>query len=118
MPSESRLHLKWRARLGLRAVALRVYAPTYGHLRLVVTRNRHGNNTVEDTIAEGDHVVICWTMTGTHNSAFMGIAPTGKRFAVRGVSTARLEGDTIVRIDLYWDRLAMVEQLGASLNAN
>jgi ketosteroid isomerase-like protein len=46
------------------------------------------------------------------------IAPTGKRFAVRGVSTARLEGDTIVRIDLYWDRLAMVEQLGASLNAN
>jgi hypothetical protein len=38
-----RLHLKWRARLALRAVAVRVYAPTYGHLRLVVTRNRHGN---------------------------------------------------------------------------
>jgi hypothetical protein len=29
--------------LGLRAVALRVYAPKYGHLPLVVTRNRHGN---------------------------------------------------------------------------
>jgi hypothetical protein len=38
-----RLHLKWRARLGLRAVAVRIYAPKYGHLRLVVTRNRHGN---------------------------------------------------------------------------
>jgi DDE superfamily endonuclease len=37
------LHLKWRKHLGLRAVALRVYAPTYGHVRLVVTRNRHGN---------------------------------------------------------------------------
>jgi len=38
-----RLHLKWRAKLGLRAVAVRVYAPKYGYLRLVVTRNRHGN---------------------------------------------------------------------------
>jgi hypothetical protein len=39
-----RLKLKWRKHLGLRAVALTVYAPTYGTLRLVVTRNRHGNH--------------------------------------------------------------------------
>jgi SRSO17 transposase len=39
----ARLRLKWRKNLGLRAVALRVYAPKYGELRLVVTRNRHGN---------------------------------------------------------------------------
>jgi hypothetical protein len=39
----ARLHLKWRQRLGLRAAALQVYAPKYGVLRLVVTRNRHGN---------------------------------------------------------------------------
>jgi SRSO17 transposase len=39
----ARLHLKWRKQLGLRALALRVYAPKYGVLRLVVTRNRHGN---------------------------------------------------------------------------
>jgi len=38
-----RLRLKWRPRLGVRAVAVRVYAPKYGHLRLVVIRNRHGN---------------------------------------------------------------------------
>jgi hypothetical protein len=38
------LHLKWRPHLGLRAVALRVYAPSFGPLRLVVTRNRHGND--------------------------------------------------------------------------
>lgn len=37
------LHLKWRKHLGLRAKALRVYAPKYGQLRLVVTKNRHGN---------------------------------------------------------------------------
>lgn len=38
-----RLRLKWRDHLQVRAIALRVYAPTYGPLRLVVTRNRHGN---------------------------------------------------------------------------
>lgn len=37
------LHLNWRQHLGLRVVALRVYAPKYGQIRLVVTRNRHGN---------------------------------------------------------------------------
>jgi hypothetical protein len=38
-----RLKLKWRARLGVRAVALRVYAPAVGQGRLVVLRNEHGN---------------------------------------------------------------------------
>jgi DDE superfamily endonuclease len=38
-----RLRLRWRPRLGLRAAAVTVYAPKYGTLRLVVTRNRHGN---------------------------------------------------------------------------
>jgi DDE superfamily endonuclease len=38
-----RLHLKWRAQLGLRATAIRVYAPKYGCLRLVVSRNPHSN---------------------------------------------------------------------------
>ena len=38
-----RLRLSWRPKLGLRAAAVSVYAPTYGMLRLVVTRNRHGN---------------------------------------------------------------------------
>jgi hypothetical protein len=38
-----RLRLTWRPRLGLRAAAIGVFAPSYGMLRLVVTRNRHGN---------------------------------------------------------------------------
>jgi DDE superfamily endonuclease len=40
----ARLRLRWRPQLGLRAVAVTVYAPKYGTLRLVVTRNRHGNS--------------------------------------------------------------------------
>jgi hypothetical protein len=37
------LRLKWRGKLGLRATAIRVYAPKYGCLRLVVSKNRHSN---------------------------------------------------------------------------
>jgi len=37
------LKLKWRARLQLRACSIVAYLPKYGTLRLVVTRNRHGN---------------------------------------------------------------------------
>jgi hypothetical protein len=37
------LKLKWRASLQLRARSIVAYLPKYGTLRLVVTRNRHGN---------------------------------------------------------------------------
>ena len=37
------LKLRWRKGLNVRARAVTVYAPTYGPLRLAVTRNRHGN---------------------------------------------------------------------------
>lgn len=37
------LKLKWRKQLQVRATALSVYAPKYGHIRLVVVKNRHGN---------------------------------------------------------------------------
>ena len=38
-----RLKLKWRPKLGVRAVALSVYAPALGQVRLVVLKNEHGN---------------------------------------------------------------------------
>jgi hypothetical protein len=40
---ERPLRLKWRKRLRLRARSIVAYLPKYGTLRLVVTRNRHGN---------------------------------------------------------------------------
>ncbi len=37
------LKLKWRAHPGVRATALRVYAPALGQVRVVVLKNEHGN---------------------------------------------------------------------------
>jgi SRSO17 transposase len=55
----SRLPLKWRDHLGVRARALRIYAPKYGQLRLVVTKNRHGNF---DYLVSNDLVAELTTM--------------------------------------------------------
>jgi hypothetical protein len=38
-----RLRLKWRPKLAVRAIALSVYAPSLGPVRLVVLKNEHGN---------------------------------------------------------------------------
>lgn len=46
-----RLHLRLRPAFGLRATAVTVFAPRQGLVRLVVTRNRHGN---DDYLATGD----------------------------------------------------------------
>jgi len=40
---EQCLKLKWRKHLGVKAASIVAYLPKYGTLRLVVTRNRHGN---------------------------------------------------------------------------
>lgn len=71
------------------------------------------NFTVDDLIAEKEKVVVRWTMTGTHTKEFMGIAPTGKHFTVPGTSVARFSGGKMAEIWLYWDRLGLLEQVGA-----
>src|SRR5215469_10940500 len=38
--------------------------------------------TLEDLIAEGDRVVFRITLRGTHQSALMGVPPTGKQVTV------------------------------------
>jgi hypothetical protein len=60
-----RLKLKWRKGLALRAQAVSVYAPTFGHLRLVVARNRHGNY---EYTASNDHAADLTCLVGRRRS--------------------------------------------------
>jgi predicted ester cyclase len=71
--------------------------------------------TFEDLAAEEEKVAFRCTMTGTHNNEFMGIAATGKQFTVKGATFARLSNEKMSEAWLYWDRLGMAEQLGATL---
>jgi steroid delta-isomerase-like uncharacterized protein len=68
--------------------------------------------TVEDQIAEGDKVVTRYTASGTHQSELMGIAPTGNRVEITGISITRIEDGKIEEIWENYDTLGMMQQLG------
>ena len=55
-------------------------------LSVYITAFPDAHFTVEDEIAEGERVVIRWTVTGTHKGELQGIAPTGKHVTVTGMA--------------------------------
>ena len=52
-------------------------------------------------------------MSGTHEGAFFGIAPTGRRFEVRQVHMLRLDSSQIQEHWAVRDDLGLLVQLGA-----
>ncbi len=70
------------------------------------------NYTVEDQIAQGDKVVTRYTASGTHQGELMGIAPTGNKVEITGISITRIEGGKIEEIWESYDALGMMHQLG------
>ena len=52
--------------------------------------------TLDDLIAEGDRVVVRWTLRGQHNGLFLGLAPTGKRVHLAGINIYRIAQGRIV----------------------
>jgi predicted ester cyclase len=66
-----------------------------------------------DLIAEGDKVAVRVEASGTHTGEMMGIAATGKRFAMAGIFIRRLAGGKIVQRWDCIDWLAWLRQVGA-----
>jgi steroid delta-isomerase-like uncharacterized protein len=69
--------------------------------------------TVDDLVAEGDKVVMLWTVRGTHQGELMGIAPTGKQVTVTGITIYRLADGKIAEEVANWDAFGLMQQLGA-----
>ncbi len=53
-----------------------------------------------------------WIMSGTHLGQMGPLPPTGKRFAVRGVSVLEFNDGKISRQTDYWNFAAMLQQIG------
>jgi steroid delta-isomerase-like uncharacterized protein len=68
--------------------------------------------TVEDIIAEGETVVARWSCRGTHKGDLNGIAPTGKRVNITGISIARFTNGKMSEGFVHWDALSLMQQLG------
>jgi predicted ester cyclase len=71
------------------------------------------NCTIEDMVAEGDKVAVRWTWSGKHTGEYMGIAPTGKRVTMTGVSIIHIVGGKIVEEWDEADNLGFMAQLSA-----
>jgi steroid delta-isomerase-like uncharacterized protein len=69
---------------------------------------------INEMISEGDRLAVHWTVTGTHKGEFLGIAATGKRVNLSGVTFNRIEDHKIIEEHAYFDRLTMLEQLGVA----
>jgi len=68
-------------------------------------------------LAEGDHVLIHWTGSGTHAERLATltgetIPPTRRRATVSGTMLTEVRDGEIVRESSYWDQLSLLAQLG------
>ncbi|HET9118173.1 MAG TPA: ester cyclase [Pseudonocardiaceae bacterium] len=68
-------------------------------------------------IEQGDTVVAEWTETGTDTGPLVlpdgsERPPTGRRMEHRGMEVALVRDAKIVEYRMYWDRMAIAEQLG------
>ena len=64
-------------------------------------------------VADDEHVSIAYTLTGTHEGEFQGVAPTGREISVRGVQIARFRDGKIVERWGSTDELGIMSQIGA-----
>ena len=68
--------------------------------------------TFEDLIASDDTIVGRWSATATHTGQLPGVAPTGKRITIGGITIYRIANDRIVEAWEQLDMLWMWQQLG------
>jgi steroid delta-isomerase-like uncharacterized protein len=68
--------------------------------------------TIEDTVAEGDKVVIRMTWMGTHEGEFMGVPPTGKSVSFGVIDILRIAGGKFVEHWGQMDSMSLMQQLG------
>lgn len=68
---------------------------------------------VETTVSEGNVVAARWTVTGTHEGEFQGLPPTGNEVVIPAMGVMTVEDREITEVWLVYDRLGLMEQLGA-----
>lgn len=69
--------------------------------------------TVIDMVGENEKVVVMWNISGTHKGEFRGIAATGKKISVDGITFSQLADGKIMDSYVSLDMWGMMQQLGA-----
>lgn len=68
--------------------------------------------TIDEVIAHGSRLVVCWTLRGKDTQSSQGRLPTGNPFCVRGIQSLRSEQGYLTSEWLVADRLDLLLQLG------
>jgi steroid delta-isomerase-like uncharacterized protein len=66
---------------------------------------------VEDTVAEGSHVVVRWTVSGTHEGDGLGIKATQRPVDFRGITWLRFANGKVVEGWDAWNQGALIQSL-------
>ena len=67
---------------------------------------------IEEEIAEGDKVVLRWSLSGTHQGNLFGIPGTGKRIEWTGITIYRIADGKVVEERGEEDFLSILRQIG------
>ena len=67
---------------------------------------------VEETVVDGDKIVVRYTIRGTHGGELMGIPATGKTCQIAGISMIRLANGKVVEEFSLADMMTLFQQLG------
>jgi predicted ester cyclase len=82
------------------------------HLRAIRTTFPDFTLQTHEVVAEGDWVALRVTAEGTYLGEWLGIKPSGKRIALRGINLDRVSSGLIVE---HWgeaDTVGMLAQMG------
>lgn len=66
---------------------------------------------IQDIFSDGEHAVIRFQFTGTHNGELFGISATGKKVNFSGVNIYRLENGKITEVWQLWDWAGVLRQI-------
>ncbi len=68
---------------------------------------------IEDTIAEGNRVVVRVVLEGTHNGNGIGVPATGRKVQVGGLVVVEVAQGKLVAGWNIWDQQGLLRQIGA-----
>ena len=72
---------------------------------------------VETMVADDEKVAFAYTLTGTHEGDFNGIAATGKKIKARGLQISRFKNGRMVERWGSSDELGILKQIGLLIEA-
>lgn len=71
--------------------------------------------TIEDGFSSADKVVVRWSATMTHQGGHLGIPASQKPVVLHGITIARVENGQVIEAWDQWDKLGMLQQIGAQV---